>query len=792
MNYAKSFSGLSGLGALNPETLALIRNNSGAISEVLKKSQRLNGLGFLPANQNKVKSFSEVVEEYNAGISDDEIRAWVWYKRSLGVPMKGWEKYYLKGKDASEMVVANRETSIQNNSYQPVRTVGKGTVLGKYIRTQDQGGRGKHYIYRGDAGIELVLAADCDIQKSNATADQETLKKLVLAGALYFLEGELLPFPIYTYGNIYERERQLTADKTTILQLFGEETFERHKKVLADAKPKMLTITNADPKERPIITAISDTAKKFTIRAVRDEYMSDVEKAEELRKVNGQAERVKRAQKINLNFDGEQSYSLQDVFIKWLFTLNQDEDYKRSSAIDISQYYIKAAPLRDDKLSAQEKAEIKANARNEGEELFSRFLYEVLSFEDQQKLDVSWNVEFNGYSDINYKRIPVGFEISTRFKSGLLQITPIQREGVAFMQAVGSGIIAYDVGVGKTMTAIVNLANELFQGRCKRPLIVVPNPTIGKWIKELIGYRDPKTKEEVYGILSNTGIEVNDWYNLGVDIVKANNVTKQVAEKSITIVTYEGFKKIGFSDSIIDGMLQELINILTQGVAKTPRDEEKRQQKFREMLGVGLKNTVCDIDKTGFDYLVIDEGHRCKNVFDEVSSDEDGNRRYNMHGAQSETGIKAFLLTNYLQRKFGRCSMVLTATPFTNSPLEIYSMLSMVAYDYMTKNGIKNVKQFFDLFVLPTTEFVANYKEEIVEKEVIRGFNNRLVLQKLIYNHINYKTGEEAGVKRPCKISLPRVNETVNGAIRRLPPEKQILTYLRMTDRQRTNRVHQV
>ena len=618
MNYAKSFSGLSGLGALNPETLALIRNNSGAISEVLKKSQRLNGLGFLPANQNKVKSFSEVVEEYNAGISDDEIRAWVWYKRSLGVPMKGWEKYYLKGKDASEMVVANRETSIQNNSYQPVRTVGKGTVLGKYIRTQDQGGRGKHYIYRGDAGIELVLAADCDIQKSNATADQETLKKLVLAGALYFLEGELLPFPIYTYGNIYERERQLTADKTTILQLFGEETFERHKKVLADAKPKMLTITNADPKERPIITAISDTAKKFTIRAVRDEYMSDVEKAEELRKVNGQAERVKRAQKINLNFDGEQSYSLQDVFIKWLFTLNQDEDYKRSSAIDISQYYIKAAPLRDDKLSAQEKAEIKANARNEGEELFSRFLYEVLSFEDQQKLDVSWNVEFNGYSDINYKRIPVGFEISTRFKSGLLQITPIQREGVAFMQAVGSGIIAYDVGVGKTMTAIVNLANELFQGRCKRPLIVVPNPTIGKWIKELIGYRDPKTKEEVYGILSNTGIEVNDWYNLGVDIVKANNVTKQVAEKSITIVTYEGFKKIGFSDSIIDGMLQELINILTQGVAKTPRDEEKRQQKFREMLGVGLKNTVCDIDKTGFDYLVIDEGHRCKNVFDEV------------------------------------------------------------------------------------------------------------------------------------------------------------------------------
>jgi len=788
MNYAKTFSGLSGLGELNQETKTLIRNNNAAITAVLKKAkQQLNGLGNLPATSNKIKTFNEVVEEYNTGISDDEIRAWVWYKRSLGIPMKGWENYYLKGKDASEMVVTNRETQIQNNAYQPVRTVGKATVLGKYVRTQDQGARGKHYIYRGDAGLELVLAAHCDIEKSNATADKETLKTLVIAGALYYLEGELLPFPIYTYGNIYEREAQLERDKAAIMQLFGAGIYERHKKALTDAKPKTLTITNPEPKERPIIPAISDTAKKIMSKALRDEYRSDVESAEELRKVNGQAERVKRAQKINIDFDGEKSFSLQDVFVKWLFTLNADEDFKKSSAIDISQYYIKAAPLRDDKLSAQEKAEIKANARNEGEELFSRFLYEAITIEDQLALDRAWNEEFNGYSDINYKRIPVGFEISTRFKSGLLQITPIQREGIAFMQAVGSGIIAYDVGVGKTMTAIVNLANELFQGRCKRPLIVVPNPTIGKWIKELIGFRDPKTKEEVFGVLSNTGIEVNDWYNLGVDIVKANNVSKLVPEKSITIVTYEGFKKIGFSDSIIDGLLQELINILTQGPAKTPRDEEKRQQKFREMLGVGLKNTVCDIDKAGFDYLVIDEGHRCKNVFDEVASDDDGNRRYNMHGAQSETGIKAFLLTNYLQRKFGRCSMVLTATPFTNSPLEIYSMLSMVAYDYMTKNGIKNVKQFFDLFVLPTTEFVANYKEEIVEKEVIRGFNNRLVLQKLIYNHINYKTGEEAGVKRPCKISLPRVNEMVNGAIRRLPPEKQILTYLRMTERQRNN-----
>lgn len=35
--------------------------------------------------------------------------------------------------------------------------------------------------------------------------------------------------------------------------------------------------------------------------------------------------------------------------------------------------------LRDDKLSKEEKAELKANARIEGERLFSRFLHEVLT-----------------------------------------------------------------------------------------------------------------------------------------------------------------------------------------------------------------------------------------------------------------------------------------------------------------------------------------------------------------------------------------------------------------------------
>ena len=58
-------------------------------------------------------------------------------------------------------------------------------------------------------------------------------------------------------------------------------------------------------------------------------------------------------------------YTLQHVYIKWLFTLNQDTDFEKSSPVDIADYYIANRALRDDKMSKEEKAELKANARIE-------------------------------------------------------------------------------------------------------------------------------------------------------------------------------------------------------------------------------------------------------------------------------------------------------------------------------------------------------------------------------------------------------------------------------------------
>lgn len=796
MNGLSGISGLNGLGELPNCCKNLISQNTALIQGIYKKAEAINGfagLGKLPAKQkgvdetNRVMSFDEVFKLYNQGISETEVKAWVWYKRSQGVPMIGWEKFYLKGDKSSneQLVYTIKDTILKDNYFRDTKNMPKNTLLGKYLKTHKYDNSTNYYIVRHEEALCYVNAKDCKITTQKSTASEEELTKLIKASALFYSDGELLPYSVFAYSNMYDRELQLQKDKNLIIAKYGEAVYNNHEKVIKENKPLMLTITNPNPKERPIITAISDFANNpeiFGITTVRDEYL-DLEDADQFKKVNGEVQRKKEKEKILIDFDGEKKYALTEVFCAWLFSLNADTEFNKSSAIDIVDYYIEMKPLRDDKLSKEAKAEIKANARAEGEEMFAKFLYEVVTFEDQQKIDFLWNKMYNGWSDINYLKIPIAFECSARFKTGILMLSEAQRQGVAFMEAVGSGINAFDVGVGKTITAIANLAANLYNGKCKRPLIVVPKPTYEKWITEIMGIEKKQGKEVIFipGFFSGTKITLNDWFNLGTDIAKKHKLDKPVPEKSITIVTYEGFKKIGFGHSISNELLDELINILGQNNNKTARDKEIDYQKMRNMIGVGNKGTIADIDVLGFDYIIIDEAHRCKNVFAMVKADENKNKRYNMSGAVSETGQKAFFITNYLQRKFGRNVMLLTATPFTNSPLEIYSMLSLVAYEDFKKNNISNLDTFMDLFVLPYIEWAANYKEEVIEKEVIKSFNNRILLSRLIYNHILYKTGEEAGVKRPCKINLPLLNRKNKN------DNKQVLTYLNMNYKQREN-----
>lgn len=648
--------------------------------------------------------------------------------------------------------------SILNKSLQGLGFVGEVMTLEESIAKYNKGistDEIKAWVwYRQKQGIPMK-----GWTKLSSSKSASALRRLVKNKALFVIgENEYVPYPVFTYGNMYDRLLQVEKLKDYILENFSEAIYKHHIQVIENVKPKQLSITNPIASDRPRILAISSFSKTFEVSSLRDQ--------------SG----------VILN----EAATLQEAFKDWLRALPETE-FKYTKAYEIVNYYLNG----DSKPRSLDKVEwrsIQKHSREEGEKLYTRFLHEAITLGDQQKIDLHWNRTYNGHSSLQHHKIPIGLEVSRSFHGFEFDIRPAQREGIAFMELVGSGIIAYDVGVGKTITAIIELANAIKTGKCSRPLVVVPNPTYKNWIKEMIGFEDKA------GVLTGTDVSLNEWYNLGADASKGIDLSKKVKAKSITLVTYEGLMKIGFGQGVESELFMELSNILEQDKEESERDRQKRFEKYRELLGVGLKDTIADIEELGFDYIVIDEAHNFKNVFSEVKSEDkedggDGKKRFHITGGSpSNRAIKAFFLCNYIQRSYGRNVMLLSATPFTNSPLEIYSMLSLVGYHYLKSMGMYNIHKFFEQYILETTEYVVGVDGEIKESNVVKSFNNRVSLQKLIHNHINFKTGEEAGIPRPCKINLPKTTtRNDKGDTKKLKRDQQILTYLKMTPRQEIN-----
>jgi len=655
-------------------------------------------------------SFDQVMNQYNKSITEEEIKAWVWHKRTTGG--YNYEKTILDFKN----------------------------------------GWSKYVVPLGQA--------------------EKHLKSWLEKGIICCHKGSFIPSVLYYAENIYERQALLLKDKEKIIKEFGKEQYERQWEGLENVKPPRLTLTDPNRNNRLFIKPDGAFAKEIMIRQLSDGTTFQEYAGEKGTYVAG-------------------SSSLLQAFKVWLRELPND-DFKKSTSWNIIHYYLDAAtPARH--YDKEEKLRLRQNAKIEGDQFFVRFLAEALTREDQLRIEQEWNAKYNGYVEINYFKIPVAFTCSGTFKNKPLFIRPAQREGIGFISVHGSGCVAYDVGLGKTMTAILSIALALESGQCKRPFIVVPNQTYKNWISELQGVVE-KGKVLLSGLLPQ--YRVNDLYNLGEEYVDELRDEKgkiqRVPEMSISVLTYEGFNRLGFNDDTWKAIGSELYDILNQGIEEE-RDMAKLQEKIDELMGRGIKGGSVNIEDLGFDYMVVDEAHAMKKSFTQVKGEvkgANGGREKTPYqiqsGSPSMTALRGFMVSQYILRNNNMRNVVLlTATPFTNSPLEIYSILALIGYQQLEKGGIKNIKDFFDTFIRTSTELVINAKLKPERKEIVMGFNNLIALQKLIFKFITYKTGEDAKIQRPNKIVLPMLYKKEGTEIIPLPVKEQVSTNLPMTPTQK-------
>nr|WP_236620195.1 SNF2-related protein [Elizabethkingia anophelis]DAC76025.1 TPA_exp: hypothetical protein [Elizabethkingia anophelis] len=370
---------------------------------------------------------------------------------------------------------------------------------------------------------------------------------------------------------------------------------------------------------------------------------------------------------------------------------------------------------------------------------------EELSDELRQRFVKDFNRSYNNIHVPDYSKFPLFSKIHKNFKGRELKLTEVQKAGIGRQTTKGVGLLAHEVGFGKTLSGILSMHEAVERGNTKRPLIVVPNESILKQWVETIFETIPNAKMNVLG-------------NLGkdYDLSKFDN-----KDGEITIVTYEGFNNIGFSESITQELASKFSYIseseLKSVNAISERDFQKDLEKEKEVEGKMKRGKIYDWEDFGFDHLTYDEVHNANHIVGKVRVED---RRFasdfrSQNQQTSKLGINTWMAAQYIQDKNnGRNITLLSATPFTNKPLEYYSILSLIANKRLEESGYFNVNNFFETFMEADNDMEIDARGDVKFKANVRRFKNNSLFQQLLSEFIDIK-GEEDNpeLKRPNKIN---------------------------------------
>jgi hypothetical protein len=159
---------------------------------------------------------------------------------------------------------------------------------------------------------------------------------------------------------------------------------------------------------------------------------------------------------------------------------------KSRTLAEVHKYFTDLSPLGNE--DERDYSDRRKKAFLDGKVILMEFMNRGLTTNCQLRLEYVWNETYNFYTEPKYYKFPVACQLSNKFKNGKEFIpNESQIQSIQFAKSVGSGLLAYGVGVGKTASSILNVSYALDNELCKKPIFIVPNATYEKWKMEMFG-----------------------------------------------------------------------------------------------------------------------------------------------------------------------------------------------------------------------------------------------------------------------------------------------------------------
>lgn len=377
----------------------------------------------------------------------------------------------------------------------------------------------------------------------------------------------------------------------------------------------------------------------------------------------------------------------------------------------------------------------------------------LLTSDLRDSVEDLYNRKFRGFVERQWSREPIdvpGLDTA----GGTRTPNDYHWDSLRWALHNGKGIIADDVGLGKTLRGLMLARLAKMNGQAQKPTFVVPKTVLANWVAEasmwfpgsrvlVIGETYSRDKEGNLKSKPDTPAERNRKYH---DL--AQN------DYDFVFVSRDAYNELDLDPETKNQYLGE--DFWVQRGDKLGNAGDKRVKKVREQFEqaqadreFGKRTDAIYFNQLPIDMLIMDEGHAYKNLYA-------ARARFGMQpkflGGQGQsnrafdTGFKAKWLR---EKNGGKGVFMLTATPTKNSPLEIYSMLSYVAPEEFERLGIRNSEDFLDRFCEFRTDNVLTTGQGIEQAMVTSGFKNLDELRQIMAKYIMRRTAQDVGLKIP-------------------------------------------
>lgn len=337
-----------------------------------------------------------------------------------------------------------------------------------------------------------------------------------------------------------------------------------------------------------------------------------------------------------------------------------------------------------------------------------------------------------------------------------LKLHGYQNSFVRKMSRGFEGINGFDVGLGKTFTSLAAVQYVQSIGVKKKTLFVVPNSVLSNWHKEakrayqsiddclFVGLR------EVDGRL----VSNSSYYDEDLHRVMENNHSK-------IFVTMEAFERIKLKNETIEDFenyVRSVDSSFAESESRKQDSKAKNKAKTLIQILVGKTGSAPYFEDMGIDSIVIDEAHGYKNSSETV--DFKGGK-YLSVASSSSRGMDAQAKAWYVRGKeaYGDGVLLLTATPITNSPLEVYSMLSLAVGHGRVNDmavGTKGADEFMGAVCVMVNEEDEGIDGSIRDMQVFKGLTNTDMLKRSVDSVATIKDAKMVGKS----IFVPEATDT--------------------------------